>query len=245
MISNDERFNLIVVKWGNLYNANHVINLYEGAKRYTSVPFKFYVFTDNTKDLPQDLGWQFIKLPEYNTPPDRGWWYKMEIFNQQYKLTGKNLYIDLDTIIIKDLKAFWDLILTDGLYICRDFNRQFLPTYQACNSSVMGWKDDAFDYVFRKFMLKPAINMGKYRGDQDYIQAHVLSKIFWPDELAMSWKWECWRRGKVGSENYKSDKPQTFIKQDTRILVFHGQPKPENCQDARMIALWNGTIKHK
>ena len=240
-----EQLNLIVVKWGTLYNAEHVINLYEGAKRYTNVPFNFYVLTDNTADLPQNLGWRFIKLPEYNVPRNRGWWYKMEIFNQQYELTGKNLYVDLDVIIIKDLKIFWDLIIADDLYICRDFNRQFLPSYQACNSSIMGWKNSSFDYVFRKFTLNATESMKRYRGDQDYIQAHVPTRIFWPDDLAMSWKWECWRRGKLGSENYKSEKLQTYIKQDTRILVFHGQPKPEQCEDQRMINLWRGTIKHK
>ena len=169
----------------------------------------------------------------------------MEIFNRQHNLQGKNLYIDLDSIIIKDLKAFWDLILTDGLYICRDFNRQFLPTFQGCNSSVMGWRNNTFDQLFRRFNFAPKENMSKFRGDQDFIQSAPITRFFWPDDLAMSWKWECWRRGKIGSENFKSEKRQTFIKQNTRILVFHGQPKPEQCVDPRMIELWKGTIKHK
>ena len=240
-----EQLNLIVVKWGNLYTAEHVINLYEGAVRYTTVPFQFVVFTDNTEGLPKDKNWKFIKLPELTVPRNRGWWYKLEIFAKQHNLQGKNLYVDLDVIIIKDLKIFWDLIITNSLYICRDFNRQFLPTYQACNSSVMGWSNNSFDYLNDKFIAKSKEIMSKYRGDQDYIQMYADSKIFWPDDLAMSWKWECWRRGKIGSANYKSEKPQTFIKQNTRILVFHGQPKPENCEDARMVALWKGTVKHK
>lgn len=240
-----EKHNLIVVKWGTLYNAEHVINLYEGAKRYTSVPFDFYVFTDDTSNLPTDKNWKFIKLPEYNVPRERGWWYKMEVFNKQNNIQGKNLYIDLDVIIIKDLRIFWELTLTDGLYICRDFNRQFIPSYQACNSSVMGWKDDSFDYAYRKFILNPKEYMNYYRGDQDYIQSNIHSKIFWPDDLAMSWKWECWRRGKIGDKEYNTNKRLTFIHSATRILVFHGRPKPEECEDQRMIALWKGTIKHK
>jgi hypothetical protein len=240
-----EQLNLIVVKWGKLYTAEHVINLYEGAVRYTSVPFQFVVFTDNTDGLPKDKNWKFIKLPELNVPSNRGWWYKLEIFAKQHNLIGKNLYVDLDVIVIKDLKIFWDLIITDGLYICRDFNRQFLPTYQACNSSVMGWANSSFDYLNEKFNAKSKEIMGKYRGDQDYIQVYADSKIFWPDDIAMSWKWECWRRGKIGSENYASNKLQTFIRQNTRILVFHGQPKPEQCQDPRMIDIWKGTVKHK
>ncbi len=240
-----EKYNLIVVKWGNLYGPEYVINLYEGAKRYTTVPFNFYVFTDDTEGLPKDKNWQFKKLPKFILPANRAWWYKMEIFNQLHDLQGKNLYIDLDAIIIKDLKIFWDLILTNGLYICRDFNRQFLPSYQHCNSSVLGWKDSSFDYLYRKFSNNIAESTKKFRGDQDFIQAYAGSRIFWPDDTAMSWKWECWRRGKIGSKNYKSNKLQTFIKQDTRILVFHGQPNPHECEDKRMIELWRGTIKHK
>lgn len=237
-------YNLIVVKWGALYDAEYVINLYEGAKRYTSVPFNFYVFTDNTKGLPQDKGWKFVKLPEYDVPKNRGWWYKMEIFNQQHNLQGKNLYIDLDVIIIKDLKIFWDLILTNGLYICRDFNRQFIPSFQGCNSSVMGWTNNSFDYLFRKFVLAPSENMSKFRGDQDFLQAASLTRLFWPDDLAMSWKWECWRSGKINNDKYRSDKLQTFIKRETRLLVFHGQPKPEQCEDPKMVSLWQGSLKH-
>lgn len=233
-------YNLIVVKWGSLYGPEHVINLYEGAKRYTSVPFNFYVFTDDTTGLPKDKGWNFIPLPEFNVPRNRGWWYKMEIFNKAHKLKGKNLYIDLDVIIIKDLLAFWDLIILDALYICRDFNRQFMPSYQACNSSVMGWLNDSFDSVFRKFTVNLQENMLRYRGDQDYIQANAFPRIFWPDELAMSWKWECWRKGKINSETYKSEELKTTINPLTRILVFHGQPKPENCMDDNMVALWKG-----
>jgi hypothetical protein len=233
-----EQCNLIVVKWGSLYTPEHVINLYECAKRLTKQPFNFIVFTDDTTGLPKDKNWRFIKLPEFNVAPNRGWWYKMEIFNRQHELSGKNLYIDLDTIIIKDLSVFWELMLTDGLYICRDFNRQFLPSCQLCNSSVMGWKNSAFDYVFKSFTDALQENMRKYRGDQDYIHAHAKSRIFWPDDLAMSWKWECWRGGKNGAGNYKSDKLQTVAKPDTCILVFHGKPKPEDCEDPKMISLW-------
>lgn len=239
-----EQYNLIVVKWGTLYGPEHVINLYEGAKRYTTVPFNFYVFTDNTEGLPKNKNWHFVKLPNFNTAANRGWWYKMELFNQQHNLQGKNLYIDLDAIIINDLKIFWDLILTDGLYICRDFNRQFLSSYQMCNSSVLGWRNSSFDYLYRKFINNSKENMNKYRGDQDFIHAHATSRIFWPDNAAMSWKWECWRGGKTSSNSYKHEIRQTVIQQETKILVFHGKPKPEHCEDEKMVNLWRGIIKH-
>jgi hypothetical protein len=240
-----EQYNLIVVKWGNLYNAAHVINLYEGAKRYTPTPFNFYVFTDDTTGLPQDKNWKFITLPEYHVPRNRGWWYKMEIFNKLHDLQGRNLYIDLDTVIVRNLSKFWELMITNGLYICRDFNRQFIPSYQACNSSVMGWNNSTQNYVYEIFKNNLKQNMDTYRGDQDYIQAHNTSRVFWPDESAMSWKWECWRGGKANSTDYKSTILKTTINPDTKILVFHGQPKPEQCEDKRIVDIWQGTVKYQ
>lgn len=238
-----EQYNLIVVKWGDLYSNEHVINLYEGARRYTSVSFNFYVFTDNADGLPSN--YNIINLPDYQVPKNRGWWYKMEIFNKQHDLKGTNLYIDLDTVIVKDLRPFWELVITNGLYICRDFNRQFIPSYQACNSSVMGWQNSTQDYVYSGFVKNPKQNMNTYRGDQDYLQAYATNRIFWPDEFAMSWKWECWRGGKTNSTDYKNPTLKTEIKPSTKILVFHGQPKPEHCEDKRILNIWQGTVKHQ
>lgn len=240
-----EQLNLICVKWGTAYTPEYVINLYEGAKRYTSHPFNFYVFTDNTQGLPHDRGWRFIKLPEWNVGANRGWWYKMEIFNQQHGIYGRNLYLDLDTVIIGDLFTFWNAIETDNLYICRDFNRQFIRNLDRANSSVMGWRDNRMDPLFRSFTGSMKPNMHRYRGDQDYIDAFQPAKIYWKDAWATSWKWECWHGGKTTPSTFKDSTAKTVINPETKVLVFHGKPKPQFCEDKHIVALWEGKVKHR
>lgn len=240
-----ENLNLIVVKWGNLYGAEYVINLYNSVKQYSTSVFNFYVFTDNTKDLPKNLGWHFIPLPDWNMPTQKAWFYKIEIFNPQYNFQGKNLYIDLDTIIIGDLTPLWQSLDDQNLSICRDFNRVYIPDYRKCNSSVMGWTDNSLASVYRTFAKDIVQYSRKYRGDQDFLEIHANPKKFFEDKWAMSWKWECWKGGKKSSTDYKLTNEMTVIDPNTKILVFHGKPNPHECEDQKMIDLWKGAIKHK
>jgi hypothetical protein len=239
-----DQLNLIVVKWGKLYSPEYVVNLFEGAKRYTDRPFQFYVFTDDTEHLPLDRSWHFIKLPDWTVKANGGWWYKMEIFNQQHGIYGRNLYIDLDTVIVDDLFPFWNEITTKDLYICRDFNRQFIKNINKANSSVMGWQNNSMNTLYKNFVIDNKKHMAKFRGDQDFIDAFQPTKIYWQDVWATSWKWECWRGGKKNPTDYKFEELNTIIKPETKILVFHGQPNPPQCDDKRIVDIWEGKIKH-
>ena len=240
-----EQLNLIVVKWGNLYGAEFVVNLYNNAKQYSSKPFNFYVFTDDTQDLPTNLGWHFINLPNWNMPLQKAWFYKIEIFNSQHNLQGRNLYIDLDTIIIGDLTPFWLALDDQHLAISRDFNRVYISDYKKCNSSVMGWTNHNLASVYHTFVKDTAQYSSRYRGDQDFLEVHANPKKFFEDSWAMSWKWECWRGGKKSPTDYKLTKDATVIDPNTKILVFHGKPNPNECEDSKMIELWKGAVKHK
>ena len=79
--------NLIVVHHGTAYGTEYVLNLWQGARKHSRTGFNFYVFTDNIKQHPQDLGWNFIKLPNYgNIDGFKPWWYKLELFNSANSL---------------------------------------------------------------------------------------------------------------------------------------------------------------
>lgn len=239
-----DQLNLICVKHGHLYSPEYVINLYEGAKRYTTLPFNFYVFTDDAKGLPTNQKWRFIKLPEWNLSSNNAWWYKMEIFGQQHGIYGRNLYLDLDTIVVGSLQDFWNAIESDSLYICRDFNRQFIRNLNRANSSVMGWCDNRMDPLYRSFTADRKKNISRFRGDQDYIDNYQKDIVYWENSWAMSWKWECWRGGCVTPTQYKNPTLRTVINPKTKVLVFHGKPKPNWCEDPHMIDLWTGKVKH-
>lgn len=239
-----ERYNLIVLKWGNKYSPAYVLNLYNSARARCSIDFNFIVFTDNTDGLAKDLGWQFIKLPDWGFTSEKAWWYKLEIFSKHNSILGNNLYIDLDVVIIDDILPFWEFEPTK-FRICRDFNRAFIRNYQNANSSIMAWKDDSMHYLWNSFVKEIKSITQQYRGDQDYINKQMRNSIFWPDKWAVSWKWEAWRGGKINSTDYRKSELKTVIHDDTKILVFHGNPKPHECDDILVKNIWSVDLAHK
>lgn len=238
-----EQYNLIVLKWGTKYSPEYVINLYNSARAKCSKEFQFIVFTDNTVGLPKNLNWTFIKLPDWSLSASGAWWYKLEIFSKYNSIIGNNLYIDLDVVIIDDLFPFWEFE-PDKFRICRDFNRAFIRNYQNPNSSVMAWKNNDMHNLWVDFTKDIKATTKRFRGDQDFINAKIENKVFWPDQWAISWKWEAWKGGKINTTTYRSPESQTIIPTDTKILVFHGNPNPHECEDASIKKIWNGTTSY-
>ena len=232
--------NLLCVNHGAFYTPKYVYNLWKSAMDYTQEGFNFYLFTDNSSIYPQNLGWNFIQLPDWETNINgfKPWWYKIEIFNQAHGIAGNNLYLDLDVVIINNIDSFWNYS-PEEFRICHDFNRAFSKKIMFSNSSIMGWRDNAMHHLYKKFIENMQYTVHKFRGDQDYIHDNMIDReVFWPREWAMSWKWEIYRGGKMSphSNLYKSD--QTIvIPNDTKIIVCHGKPNPHEITE--LSSYWN------
>lgn len=218
--------NLICVHSGTAYGSEYVLNLWQGARRNSYKGFDFYVFTDNVKQHPQDLGWNFIKLPDWSHNNGfKPWWYKLEIFNCQHQLEGKNLYIDLDVVVVNNIDCFWEY--SDEFCICQDFNRAFSNNIGGSNSSIMGWKNSSMNGTYNKFTENMQHIVHKHRGDQDFIQEQTIKNhTWWPREWAMSWKWEIKHGGQRSPHGpYHSVEPY-IIPDNTKLVVCHGRPNP-------------------
>jgi hypothetical protein len=83
--------------------------------------------------------------------------------------------------------------------------------------------------------------MKQYRGDQDYLTKIIENNHvrYLDSERVKSWRWECLD----GGYNFKRRNLQlaglnTIIPPQTDILVFHGQPKPAEINDAVILQHW-------
>ena len=79
----------------------------------------------------------------------------------------------------------------------------------------------------------------KHKGDQDWVTELLGgSKVWWPYEWVMSFKWEVLNGGlvRLGTQEYKGT--QTKVSQETSILVFHGRPNPEDVTDDIIVNNW-------
>ena len=154
----------------------------------------------------------FSVFDDSNLPAEtagRGWYNKLYLFKRGV-LKGRVLFFDLDTIILKNID---DIAACQSPFaMLRDFMR-----YGIYGSGVMAWDADTMLDIYQLWLNDGAPN--HWDGDQAIIKALAPT----PDLLQDSYS---------GIHSYKVH----GVQPDTRVLCFHGKPKPHEidiCQQAR------------
>lgn len=205
--------------------------------KHCSVHTTFSCITENDTGL--DAGINVIPLPNY--PNLSGWWYKPWVFSSELPLNGTILFLDLDLVIIKNINHLWDYE-PNKLCIIRDFNRSNIRSWVRFNSSVFKFNKGQFTYVWDN-LVKDFEQTKNMHGDQDWIYQQVKTNFaYWPDIWMQSYKWEIRNRNDIigtGVNRVFKDIASPVIKPDTNILVFHGNPKPDQVSDPIVLQHWS------
>jgi hypothetical protein len=224
---------------GNKYHWQYVDTLYNMLSRNLSRPVRLHVYTESNRTVPTP----YIKheLTDWNiTEPKQAWWYKVQLFNTEHH-RGSLLYFDLDVVITKNIDWIWQLKLRH-FWAVKDFKHIWRPMYQSINSSIMWWDTTQFDWVWRNFQeLDLAQTIKRFHGDQDYINSVITEqqRRYFNTDLVKSWRWQCLDGGyDFKRRMWKSPGSGTNINDSTAILVFHGDPKPDQTQDLVVIKNW-------
>ena len=210
--------NVITLKWGTLYSPDYVNKMYEMIKRNLTLPYTFYCLTEDDTDLNKNI--KIKPLPESNL---HGWWYKAYAFKQNlFPDNNINFYIDLDSIITNNIDKFMTYKPNQFLGL-RDLIYNKHPDRIGFGSGIMRWTNNRFQYIWTRLELTSEL-VKNYPGDQDYIYHYHAQNIqFFPTEWTTSYKWE-----------YTENKH----KQDSRIIVFHGSPRPHEVDDKYILDNW-------
>lgn len=183
-----------VLKSGGDFDAEYVERLQEGVKRHFKSPYRFVCLSD-------------CPVPCERVPLSlnlTGWWSKLELF----KLKGKVIYFDLDTVINGDLSPLAKV--NDSFAMLSDLNKRS----KAMTSGVMVWNGDhshIMDDIGR-------VSFDNYRapprwGDQGWIQERVGNPASiqqrCPDGFIASHKW-----AKIEE------------RQRASVVCYHGKPRP-------------------
>ena len=228
--------NVICLKHGNKYDHTYVNRLYNMVERNLTIPFNFYCLTENTKDLNQKI--KILPLPKI---PVEGWWYKPYVFSQSLGLNGEILFLDLDIVIINNIDCFFNQN-KENLYIIRDFTRATIHKWEKFNSSVFKFHSGTHSHIWGNFIKDPGQAVRAMHGDQDWIYKQTKKHYsYWPDQWCQSYKWEIRKREEIeirsGKRRFKNTR-NPEIKPETKILVFHGDPKPEDVEDPIIVNNW-------
>ena len=226
---------------GDAYSWKYVDTLYSMLTRNLSRQVRMHVYTEHDREVPPHM----IKHVLTDWPGVRGakksWWYKMQLFNPEHH-SGQLLYLDLDTVVVNNLDWITQLGHT-RLWTIRDFKTLWKPKFQGINSSVMYWNTEKFADIWTEFNKQNIPKLcSRYHGDQDYL-SEVLKpnqRRFFPEKAAVSWRWQALDGGMDPyTRKHLSPGLGTQIDPETSLLIFHGQPKPDQVQDPVLKNHWH------
>ena len=230
----------VCLKHGTKYDAEYVNTLHSMFKRNAPSDVRFACYTDNRNNINKEI--ETFDLPFVGNVT--GWWYKPLFFKPDLPTQGTILYSDLDVIIFNNIGKFYD-VYPNKFCILRDFTRKMRPDWPKFNSSIFRLEVGSHSYVYENFIKDPRKHIRLHHGDQDYIYEQVIKGNhlyqFYPDSWAQSYKWEMRNMAKItridGVRTF-AEKGHPYIKKDTSIAVFHGQPNPRECNDDWVIDNW-------
>jgi hypothetical protein len=207
---------VVCVRQGTKYGPEYVRKLYAMVARQIKLGTegRFVCFTDQ----PEDLGPHILTKP---LPEGlEGWWCKLWLFRAALFPEGDRiLYFDLDTVIVGDLDP---IAAYDGEFaILRDFYRP-----DGLQSAVMAWRSGFGAHIWQRWVK--AYRPKLAGGDQEWIERmmrehkpDILQDIY--PGLFCSFKIHC----------------HPFPPEGTSVVVFHGEPRPHNCEVPWVKAMWS------
>jgi alpha-N-acetylglucosamine transferase len=141
-----------------------------------------------------------------------GWWSKLEIFNQPYLKDRSVLYMDLDTVVNKNIDFLIDY--DHKFTALKDFIREY---YLA--SGILAWSGD-YSFIPKSFRLdkhpKEYVTTPKW-GDQAFIRDSLKARNIKPEFFQDLFP------DKICSYKMLKDKSKRKLH---NVICFHGRPRP-------------------
>lgn len=216
---------VMCMKWGKGYAPDYVNVLASAVKKNLAADHRFVCITDDAAGISKDV--ETYPIPEMGlneTNYGFGAWQKLSLFKRDlYGLTGKALFIDLDSMICGDLDPMFDV--PGKLVMIKEWKRpidklKINPPIRGA-SGVLGFELGSMPELYDNFVAKPQTWTNALRNDQRYLWQEQDNITFWPDEYVISFKRHLLRAPLVN--RILPPKP---VPEGTKVLAFHGRPRP-------------------
>lgn len=231
--------NVICLKWGTRYPAAYTNELYRAVKKNTTRSIRFICVTDDPTGLDEGIeAVDFPPNPGYNNWPNI--FSKLAILQDGFaNLQGPTLFLDVDVVIMGNIDCFFDYMPGKNCIIHNwiEWHKTlFRKRPHIGNSSIFRFEGGKSGYIYETFLKEfdEANDQSKYPTEQAFL-THAMKEVYWwPEEWARSFKRTC--RPVFPLNLFVTPK-----KPDTRILVFHGNPDP----DQAVAGFDDGKLHHK
>jgi len=219
----EEPLIVVCVCYGTKYSDDYVHRLKNAVSKNLPIDHGFVCLSDR-----EISGVPTIPLPKLDRRAE-GWWQKINLFWPGLFPDGARiLYFDLDVVITGDLSVLAMQWAADPLAMIFNFG----PNRPHCahNSSVMLWSanDERLHSIWLEYQRNADKIMKALHGDQCWIWRVLRDDVAnFPREYILSYKYDC--RG-------KNVDPQA------RVIVFHGDPKPDQCREPWVREHWHNLL---
>ncbi len=165
----------VLVKGHVHFTPEYVTHLRAMVRKHLSRPHRFVCLTNRAEWLPHI---ETIEIP--SPKPLKGWWSKVRLFDQSLGLTGRVLYLDLDTLVVSSLDPIVDFPAPFALIPdAGSFRAPGFDLVKRFNSSVMVWDAGVNAELFDNWTPADAARLW---GDQDWIGEQMPEAATMPAE---------------------------------------------------------------
>jgi hypothetical protein len=222
---------VVCLKYGDKYSSAYVNRLYKMVQRNLTLDYEFYCITDNKKGLNRKI--KVLPL-ELDPEIERGWWYKISLFDPKFPLKGTILYLDLDVIVFDNIDKFFTY-MPNQFCIIEGFIKK-----GCVNSSCFRFETGTQKQIYHNFSLHKKRLMSLLHGDQDLIGRNHRHKV-WPKNWCCSFKLDM----QPSDDNLIRNEDGTYIckekilePSESAIAIFHGKPNPHEINDRWIKTNW-------
>lgn len=204
--------------------SKYVNNLYQGIKRWTTIPFNFICFTNEHLQLDEN-----IHVKRFPLITKKGVLPRMYMFSQEAGLWGTQvLSLDIDLIIVGSLD---DLLRYDGLFCTRKSWTRGEETL--IDGDIMSFR--AGEETEQMFW-KPLVHQTKTVEEITQGRERFWVRQVMQGKTADTWQDVCPEQ--VASYKHHI-RPLGRVPAATRIISCHGHPRPHQIKDAWRTEYWN------
>ena len=215
---------ILTMKWGTLYCADYVNVLFNACHQFLKHPFRFVCMTDDPTGIIDGVEvFPISPMPLTAARYRHGGWPKLSVFAPDlYGLTGRALFIDLDTVIVGNMDKLFDT--QTGLILIHEWRRftdYFRPFKINGMSSIFAFTLGEQAQIYTDFIRDPDFVFQHYRTEQKWISASAHGMQFWDRKTVISFKRHLLAPAIVN----RFVKPKEPSK-EVSVVCFHGTPRP-------------------
>ncbi len=224
---------VICMKWGTIYSSDYVNVLYNACKNNITGDFTFVCLTNDPQGIDNNI--VIFPIPEIGLAEWQyysGAWPKLGVFKSDlYGLTGRALFIDLDSMIWGNIDRLFDHtasivgIDTSENWRPNAINSKFDPLL---GTGVFAFTIGEQSQILEKFQNDSNHIVNNCKLEQVWVQIAANGLEYWPINWVISFK--RWLRRPIGLDLFLEPKSPP---NEISILAFHGTPRPIELIDSK------------